>query len=1167
MNKSYRSIWNHALNAWVAISEIDRSRSGGVRSAVVAVAFAGVLGGLSASAQTVTYTDGEVRTAGVSTAAGITSLEVAGTASARQLGVISGAGGIAKNGSGALALGESNPANPASGSAVANTYTGGTFLNDGVLEATAHASLGTGVLTINGGTLRGGVTLANDIVVNRSFSVDPLETDRAPQRGLTLNGRIALQTDATIRFTPPSSVAYLVQVGGVVSGHHDLTVEAPTSSVYWGDLDFVGNQSNTYTGLTTVRGSTVLGLLRTGGATSIAGDLMAQGNATVVIGQSEQIADTSTVTIDSSSGPTIGGTRLPGLLFLAPHLTETVGALYGTGTINLGSSTLRTGAGDFGGTIADSGVPGVAADGRIVKYGPGVFTLSGANSYSGGTSVEGGTLRVANDSALGTGGLTLAGGTTLDYDTRGVVQIANAITLTGDATLNVDALGVRQSGAIAEAGTSASLTKTGAGALELVTANSYTGGTDLRQGFIDMRATGALGSGAVAIAAGAARGTTGLRVGNDVSLADITVTNAGFVDVSQATTGTAIGSLDGSGDVLLGARTLTLGGLGRDNAIGGAIQDGGVAGGAGGSIVKTGAGTLTLSGSNTYTGTTTVAAGTLRTARTDTLSAASAHAVAGGATLDLAGFSQTVASLDNAGTVSLLSSAPGTNLTVTGAYVGRGGMLSLGTTLNATGPSDRLVLDGAGASARGTTTVKISNIGGLGALTTGNGIEVVAARNGATTTAQTTKSAFALAGGHVDAGAYAYTLHAADANNAGESWYLRSATTAVVPATPSIPADPVTPAASTTPAVPATPTTATTPPTTALANATPATPALANQTATGTAALAAPAVTVSIPNYRTEVPLMAALPQQLRQADLSMLGNLHQRIGDAPVGAASMTGDTATRNAWGRVISTRIDVRQEGTVAPASKGRVDGFQAGTDLFANANWHAGVYVGQLDGNVDTSGFANGTWAHVGRNDLRARYLGGYATWTGESGVYADAVLQAGDHRYSVHPQGNASVSAKGSSLLASIEAGKSFAIAPNWKIEPQVQLIHQRIDLDDVAISGARVQQDSDNGWIARVGVRVKGEISTGLGMLQPYGRVNLYRASSGTDIARFVGPAASTDIASRTGGSSAEVAGGLTLAVGRTWSVYGEVGRLFATGGDARVRSAVQGSIGVKARW
>ncbi|MGJ7580332.1 autotransporter outer membrane beta-barrel domain-containing protein [Variovorax sp. RHLX14] len=1164
MNKSYRSVWNHALGSWVAVSEIDRGRSGAARTALVAIVAA--IGALSAGAQTIDYADGEVRTAGVVTSAGTTTLNISGaTAQAAQAGVISGAGGIAKNGAGALVLGTPNPSSPVSGAAVVNTFSGGTLLNGGSLEATSNGSLGTGALTINGGTLRGGVTLANDIVVNGNFSVDPLETDLAPQRGLTLNGNISLQTNATIRFAPPSSVAYLLRVGGVVSGNQGLTIEAPTSTVYWGDLDFVGNRSNTYTGLTTVRGSTVLGLLRTEGATAIAGDLLGQGNSTIVIGQNEQIANTSTVTIDSVSGPTIGGLQLPGLLFMAPNLTETVGALFGSGTINLGSSTLRTGAGDFSGTIADSGIPGIAADGRMVKYGAGIFTLSGANTYSGGTSVEGGTLRVANDGALGTGGLTLAGGTTLDYDTRSTTQISNAITLTGNATLNVDAFGVRQSGAISESASGSRITKSGAGALELVTANSYTGGTDLQQGFIDMRATGALGSGLVAIAVGTTTRSTGLRVGDNVSLAAMTVANAGFVDVSQATTGTAIGSLDGNGDVLLGARTLTLGGLNVDNAIGGAIQDGGVAGGAGGSIVKTGIGTLTLSGANSYTGATTVASGTLRTAHVDTLSAASAHTVARGATLDLAGYSQTVASLDNGGTVSLLSARPGADLTVTGAYVGRGGTLALGTTLNATGPSDRLVLDGASASASGNTTVRITNIGGLGALTTGNGIEVVAARNGATTTAQTTKSAFTLAGGHVDAGAYAYTLHAADASSAGESWYLRSDAPAANPAGTTTTATPAPAPASPTTAAPATSLSSTTsvaPTTIASATATTAASAVSAAPVAPTAIAAVP-----VPNYRTEVPLMAALPQQLRQADLAMLGNLHQRIGDTPAGMASVTAGAATRTAWGRVISTSIDARQQGTVAPESKGRVTGFQAGTDLFANANWHAGVYVGQLDGDVNASGFANGTWAPVGRNDLRARYVGGYATWTGDSGIYADAVLQAGDHRYSVHPLGNASVSGKGDSLLASIEAGKSFALSPNWKIEPQVQLIHQRIDLDDVIISGARVQQNSDNGWIARVGVRVKGEVSTALGTLQPYGRVNLYRASSGADIARFVGPAASTDISTRTGGSSAELAGGFTLAIGRTWSVYGEVGRLYATGGEARVRSAVQGSVGVKARW
>ena len=131
--------------------------------------------------------------------------------------------------------------------------------------------------------------------------------------------------------------------------------------------------------------------------------------------------------------------------------------------------------------------------------------------------------------------------------------------------------------------------------------------------------------------------------------------------------------------------------------------------------------------------------------------------MAAGATLDTGGFNQRVAALSNSGTVSLVSASAGSTLTVTGAYVGNAGVLQLGTGLPA---SDRLVIDGATATASGTTSVQIATLGGLGALTTGNGIEVISARNGATTTAQTTRSAFSLAGGHVDAGAFEYRLHA-----------------------------------------------------------------------------------------------------------------------------------------------------------------------------------------------------------------------------------------------------------------------------------------------------------------------------------------------------------------------------------------------------------------------
>ncbi|MBU2285857.1 MAG: autotransporter outer membrane beta-barrel domain-containing protein, partial [Gammaproteobacteria bacterium] len=59
----------------------------------------------------------------------------------------------------------------------------------------------------------------------------------------------------------------------------------------------------------------------------------------------------------------------------------------------------------------------------------------------------------------------------------------------------------------------------------------------------------------------------------------------------------------------------------------------------------------------------------------------------------------------------------------------------------------------------------------------------------------------------------------------------------------------------------------------------------------------------------------------------------------------------------------------------------------------------------------------------------------------------------------------------------------------------------------------------------------------------------------------------STDIASAAGGSSTELAAGMTLALGERTSVYAEAGKLWASGGDARVKSGVQGSVGLRVKW
>ncbi|RYF72587.1 MAG: autotransporter outer membrane beta-barrel domain-containing protein, partial [Comamonadaceae bacterium] len=530
-----------------------------------------------------------------------------------------------------------------------------------------------------------------------------------------------------------------------------------------------------------------------------------------------------------------------------------------------------------------------------------------------------------------------------------------------------------------------------------------------------------------------------------------------------------------------------------------ATLTGGIIGAA--DLTKAGSGTLILgAANNTYSGSTTVAAGTLRAGAANAFSPASAVTVASGATLDTGGFNQTVAGLANGGTVSLLGSATGSTLTVNGNYVGNNGLLKLGTALGGNASdSDRLVITG---SASGTTAVQVTNLAGLGGQTTGDGIQIISAAGGIA------GGAFSLAG-TVAAGAYDYRL-----NTNGTGTFL-SSTSSVAPPTPTVPAGP------------------------------------------------------GIVRYRAEVPMYAALPEQLRQANLAMLGNMHQRVGDDGVAGSSTGGaEQGHRQAWGRVISIDRDIQQSGTVSPSSQGRLNGFQVGTDLFATPNFKAGIYVGQLDGDMSVSGFARGVQGYgVGSNDLRSQYLGAYATWKNDSGLYVDGVVQGGRHRTTVNPAAAFDSSGKGSSLLASIEAGQAFAIAPNWTIEPQLQLVHQRLSLDDANIVGALVQQDSHNGWTVRAGVRVKGQIDTGAGTLQPYARVNVYKRSSGTDITRFIGPAAFTDIATGSGGTSSELAAGATWQVSQSTSIYGEVGKLWASGGNARTKSGINGSLGVKVRW
>ncbi|MDM0010183.1 autotransporter-associated beta strand repeat-containing protein [Variovorax sp. J22G73] len=973
--------------------------------------------------------------------------------------VIAGSDGLAKTGAGTLTL------------QGANTYTGGTTVRAGALQISSDANLGAtnGGLTLDGGALR----------------IAPGTAALVSGRSVTLGaagGTLDLSTNL---------LAFLGGIGG--KGALTVTGAGGTLAVA---------MPNTYEGGTTVQGGASISVA--GGGTLGTGAVQQQGSGTKIIFTAGSGAGANSYNVGRA-----GHSDTDHLLSFTQDATAASSKLFvnGAGWQAGGVNSLQFGATSTAATSTIANQGGTvffqqnasAGSATIVNGDKSLLSFVGAASagtaqivnQSGGlvrfedtASASKASIANAAGGVVDVSGSTVAGGVEFGALSGAGALVLGATQLTlGRANTNdVIAGSISDKGSLfvqPGTGTGGSLVKVGSGTLTLSGANSYTGGTALHQGRLNVGHSQALGTGA-------------LSMDDDTTLGF----SADGVVLANAV------KLTGQNDPVIdtGAFSATLAG---------AISGGGF-------ITKQGTGTLTLSGANTYTGATSVAQGTLKAGAANTFSAASAHSVAAGATLDLAGFNQGVAALANSGTVSLVGAVAGTTLTVNGNYVGNNGVLKLGTALSGTGPSDRLVINGGTAS--GKTSVQVTNLGGLGALTAGNGIEVVTAQSGATTTAQTTKDAFSLAGGHVDAGAYEYRLFAADAANAGENWYLRSSTNAVTP--------PVTPATPVSPSVP-------------------------------------------VITYRPEASLFASLPSQLRQGNLAMLADLRKRVGDDDVKGTATAPTGSERRAWARVLSTDIDIQQGGAVSPNSKGRLTGFQAGTDLLATSNWRAGLYVGQLDGDARVRGFASGIQnLAVGRNDLRSQYVGVYGTYTADSGFYADAVVQSGRHRYTVEPLLSFGTGGKGNSLLGSIEVGQAFALGGSgWSVEPQLQLIHQHMDLGNSVITGAVVQPQADNGWIARAGVRLKGQLDTGVGTLQPFGRFNVYKTSSGADIARFVNGATNTDIAAPTGGTSSELAGGFTLALSPSTSLYGELGKLWASGGNAKVKSSVNGSLGVRVKW
>ena len=621
-----------------------------------------------------------------------------------------------------------------------------------------------------------------------------------------------------------------------------------------------------------------------------------------------------------------------------------------------------------------------------------------------------------------------------------------------------------------------------------------------------------------------------------------------------------------------------------------------------GMLTKAGDGSLILTGMNTYTGGTTISRGTLVVGDFTHPSAALSGGgpITVGSEGTLGGYGSVTGSTVNNGVIAAGSATPGfinsptgtftiignllnpgaiqlasgesigNVLEVHGNYVGAGGTMAINTFLGRDGsPSDILVINS--GEATGNTSVHVTNVGGPGALTTANGIEVVSAVSGATTA----PGAFTLSNGELRAGAFDYDLFRGGVGISNrQDWFLRSSFIGggggggggggVLPPIPPFPIDP------------------------------PPNPLPPN---------------VLFPIIGPELATYGVVQPLARQLGLSILGTLDDRMGDtyepdgcaiAPAVASETSAvDLPTKkpatvptkkpgpapcplfspSVWGRFFGQTIHNNYQGFTDPNASGNTGGFQGGIDLLrgpliAGHYDRAGLYGAFGDTSVDVNGLITNSAAtayllrRTGSLNLNAWSAGGYWTHVGPTGWYLDAVLQGTWYVGSASTQ-FAKLDTDGTGFIASLEGGYPFSwpqLGPRFVIEPQGQILWQKVSFAQRNDGLGDVALGDTTGPSGRIGLRTKWTIATAGGQVwQPYLRGNLWRdwgaeadaVYSGTDL---------VPLASQV--TRLELGGGLTGRINANVSVFANVDYEFAVGAsESEKRNGVRGAFGAKYTW
>ena len=424
-----------------------------------------------------------------------------------------------------------------------NSYSGNTTLTTGILRIGNNNALGSGTLNNNGigssiTTVSSDSTTARTLANNISFgtSAQSFFGNATNNGALTFNGTVALNNSTTLTVLSP------VAFNGVVSGTNFIMGSSSTST-----LTFAG--SNTYTGTTTINGGTLsINSIQDGGSATA----NALGTPTAGANSIIALADTGTlqyIGTGNSSNRVINLTTNKGTYTLDASGPSGTFALTGgiTNSGNTNTSLLvltGSGLGSESGSFAN----GTGSNtGAVTKNGTGTWTLSGNNTYTGGTTVNAGTLALSGNGTFGTGTLTVSGGTA-DLGAKSITNTLGALTgggvvNNGTITNNSSNYNLQNGSVGAVLAGSNGANKTTSSTVTLSGNNTYSGNTTINAGTL------------VANAANAMQNTSGITVNSGGTL--LLNTNGTIKDSATVTLAGGTYALGGAFSETVGSLTLS----------------------------------------------------------------------------------------------------------------------------------------------------------------------------------------------------------------------------------------------------------------------------------------------------------------------------------------------------------------------------------------------------------------------------------------------------------------------------------------------------------------------------------------------------------------------------------------------------------------------------------